>query len=161
MGTIDRNRQKATISEITGLTPQQEQACVMLASGEGFTAVADKLNLNRGTLYKWLQHPAFQCYFNRQCQDYIDEVKNGLLGLHTQAITTIKTILEKGSEAARLKTAMWLVEKVEAVRVGNTDIREMLRRKCSHTIFDTGSDVILDEQEYNDALEELGLNADE
>ena len=47
---VNKNAQNATISPTTGLTPQQEQACILLASGENVTNVADKLSLNRGTL---------------------------------------------------------------------------------------------------------------
>ena len=47
----DKKQQKPTLSPLTGLTPQQEQAAMMLASGENLTAVARQLNLNRSTLY--------------------------------------------------------------------------------------------------------------
>lgn len=150
--------QKATISPITGLTPQQEQACILLASGENVTDVADKLSLNRGTLYKWQQNKAFECYYNKQCQEYKDEVKNGLLGLHQQAVATIQRLITTGSEATRLKAATWVLEKVEAIEVGETSIRRALKGQCTTTNNDWGDFSTFDEKEYKRQLKALGLD---
>lgn len=150
--------QKATISPITGLTPQQEQACILLASGENVTDVADKLNLNRGTLYKWQQNKAFECYYNKQCQEYKDEVKNGLLGLHQQAVTTIQQLITTGSEATRLKAATWVLDKVEAIEVGETSIRRALKGQCTTTNDDWGDLSTFDEKEYKRQLKAFGLD---
>lgn len=159
MATGNKSEQKATKSEQTGLTPIQEQACLMLASGEGFTTVAEKLSLNRGTLYKWQQNTAFQCYYNQQCQDYKSEVKNALLGLHSQAVATVRELMTTGNESTRLKAALWLLEKVEAVEVGATDIRAVLKDRCTHGFDDWGKlTPQLDEQEYKQALKEYGLS---
>lgn len=150
--------QKATISPITGLTPQQEQACILLASGESVTDVADKLSLNRGTLYKWQQNKAFECYYNKQCQEYKDEVKNGLLGLHQQAVATIQQLITTGSEATRLKAATWVLEKVEAIEVGETSIRRALKGQCTTTSNDWGDLTTFDKKEYKRQLKAFGLD---
>lgn len=150
--------QKATISPITGLTPQQEQACILLASGENVTDVADKLSLNRGTLYKWQQNKAFECYYNKQCQEYKNEVKNGLLGLHQQAVATIEQLITTGSEATRLKAATWVLEKVEAIEVGETSIRRALKEQCTTTNDDWGDLTTFDEEGYKRQLKALGLD---
>lgn len=47
------NRMQQNPTETTlesGLTPIQEQAAIMLASGENITSVSEKLNLNRSTI---------------------------------------------------------------------------------------------------------------
>lgn len=150
--------QKATISPITGLTPQQEQACILLASGENVTDVADKLSLNRGTLYKWQQNKAFECYYNKQCQEYKDEVKNGLLGLHKQAVAAIQRLITTGREATRLKAATWVLEKVEAIEVGETSIRRALKGQCITTNDDWGDLATFDEKEYKRQLKAFGLD---
>ena len=158
MSKVNRNEQNATISPTTGLTPQQEQACILLASGENVTNVADKLSLNRGTLYKWQQNKAFECFYNEQCQEYKNEVKSGLLGLHQQAIATIGQLITTGSEAIRLKAAMWLLEKVEAIEVGNTNIRQVLKDQC--TITDDNNWTYftrVDEKEYKRQLKAYSL----
>ncbi|WP_314311634.1 phBC6A51 family helix-turn-helix protein [Hoylesella saccharolytica] len=158
MDKKNRIEQKATISPTTGLTPQQEQACILLASGESVTDVADKLSLNRGTLYKWQQNKAFECYYNKQCQEYKNEVKNGLLGLHQQAVATIKQLITIGSEVTRLKAATWVLDKVEAIEVGETNIRRVLKEQCTTTNNGWGDFTNFDEKEYNKQLKVLGLD---
>lgn len=155
---VNRNEQNATISPTTGLTPQQEQACILLASGENVTNVADKLSLNRGTLYKWQQNKAFECFYNKQCQEYKNEVKNGLLGLHQQAIATMEQLMTTGNEATRLKAAMWVLEKVEAIEVGDTNIRQVLKDRCTTTNDDWADFTRVDEKEYKRQLKAYGLD---
>lgn len=158
MNKINRNEQNATISPTTGLTPQQEQACILLASGENVTNVADKLSLNRGTLYKWQQNKAFVCFYNKQCQDYKNDVKNGLLGLHQQAIATMGQLMTTGNEATRLKAAMWVLDKVEAIEIGDTNIRQVLKDQCTITNEDWIGFTRVDEKEYKRQLKTYGLD---
>ena len=155
---VNKNAQNATISPTTGLTPQQEQACILLASGENVTNVADKLSLNRGTLYKWQQNKAFECFYNKQCQEYKQEVKNGLLGLHQQAIATMGQLMTNGNEATRLKAAMWVLEKVEAIEIGDTNIRQVLKDQCTTTTDNWADFTQLNEKEYKRHLKAYGLD---
>lgn len=158
MDKVNRNEQKATISPITGLTPQQEQACLLLASGENLTDVADKLSLNRGTIYKWQQNKAFECFFNKQCREYKDEVRNGLLGLHQQAIATMGQLIATGNEATRLKAAIWVLEKIEAINVGETNIKQVLKAQCTTTTDDWADFTQFNEKEYKKQLKAYGLD---
>ena len=153
-----KNEQKETVSTMTGLTPQQEQACILLASGEGLTSVAEKLSLNRGTLYKWQQNPAFMCYYNKQCKDFQNEVKSGIMGLHAQAMATMRELMTTGNENTRLKASMWILEKVEAVDVGETEIRDVLREQCTTNPYEFREVVQFDERKYKKALKQYGLN---
>lgn len=152
--------QNATISPTTGLTPQQEQACVLLASGESYTATAQRLGVNRGTLYKWQDNIAFQCFYNQQVKDYQAEVKNALLGLHSEAVETVRELLHTGGEQTRLKTALWLLEKIEAVEVGATDVREELRTQHTEPIFDLPQ-TSFNVKAYRQALKTMGLSDDD
>ena len=154
---MNKIKQKTTINGATGLTPQQEQACVMLASGESYTAVAERLNINRGTLYKWQLLPTFECYYNQQCKDYKDSVKNGLLGLHRQAIDTITELMIAGNENTRLRASMWVIDKVGDIKVGAVDVREVLQKQCTSNMFDfdLGS---FNERAYQGKLQEYGLS---
>lgn len=156
----DKKQQKPTLSPHTGLTPQQEQAAMMLASGENITAVARQLNLNRSTLYEWQANTAFQCYYNQQCQDHQQAVKNALFGLHRQAVDTLTNLLANGNENTRLKASMWLLERVAAVEVGDTRLKEVLKKKCTHSPTDWDLDV-LNEREYKAELKRYGLQDDE
>ena len=155
----NKSEQNTTISPATGLTPQQEQACILLASGESYTAVAQRLNINRGTLYKWQDLLPFQCFYNQQCSDYKAEVRNALLGLHAEAVDTVRELMNNGGEATRLKAAIWLLERVEAVEVGATDVRDVLKAQHTNsTVLDMWESNQLDERAYKRALKEYGLS---
>ena len=156
---MNKTQQKATINKVTGLTPQQEQACIMLASGESYTAVAERLDINRGTLYKRQSLPTFECYYNLQCQDYKDSVKNGLLGLHRQAIETIAELLVIGSENTRLRASMWVIDKISDLKIGDVDVRAVLQSQCSSDIFDFGLSKFND-RAYQEKLNKYGLSED-
>lgn len=152
--------QKPMQNPNTGLTPIQEQAAVLMASGETLTAVADKLGINRCTLYKWLDNVAFQCYYNRQCQDVKAEVKNGILGLCGNAFDAVRNILANGNENTRLKAAIWIMEKAGQIEIGQTDVKAALKQKATHPIIDADF-TKLDETEYKSLLAECGLTDDE
>lgn len=155
----NKNAQKSTINKATGLTPQQEQACIMLASGESYTAVAERLDINRGTLYKWQSLPTFECYYNLQCKDYKDGVKNGLLGLHKQAMDTIAELMVSGNENTRLRASMWVIDKVCDIKIGEVDVRGVLQKQCTSDIFDFDLNKF-NERAYQGKLKEYGLSED-
>lgn len=156
--TKNKTQQKPTLSPLTGLTPQQEQAAIMLASGENLTAVARQLNLNRSTLYDWQENTAFQCFYNQQCQDHKEAVKNALFGLYGQAIDTLTDLLTNGNENTRLKASIWLLERVASVEVGDTRLREVLKKKCTHDPSGWYDLNTLNEQEYRAELQRYGLS---
>ena len=99
----------------------------------------------------------FQCFYNTQCNDYKAEVRNALLGLHSEAVDTVRELMQNGGEATRLKAAMWLLEKVEAVEVGATDVKEALKAQHTEPIFDIPT-ASLNEKTYRQALKDWGLS---
>lgn len=158
---IDKNQQKptekATVNPQTGLTPLQEQAAILLASGETITAVAAKMSLNRGTLYEWQKLITFQCFLNQQATDYRDNLRNGLYGLAHDALQVIGGSLQSANEGIRLKAAMWLAEKVKDNDTGQTDVREALKEQCTHSDWGVGDLLSFDADEYKKELKRLGL----
>ena len=107
---MDKNQQKSTeLTLVTGLTPIQEQAAVLLASGESVTEVAEKVNVNRATIYLWQQKINFQCFYNQQCQIIQDNIRNGLCGLYANALQAVKDSLKSSNEALRLKAAIYVI----------------------------------------------------
>lgn len=117
------------ISQQTGLTPIQEQAAILLASGETITAVAAKIGVNRGTIYDWQGIVTFQCFFNQQKHDYKEHLKNSLFGLTNDALTAVRNCLLSDNEPIKLKAATWLLERVAEQTAGVTDIRAALKAK--------------------------------
>lgn len=150
---------KNTVNPQTGLTPLQEQAAMMLATGETITAVAAKLNVNRCTIYEWQRLITFQCFLNKQADDYRESLKNGLFGLASDALQTIRDCLHSTNEGNRLKVAMWLIERVNNTDTGQTDAREAIREQCTNDIMGFDGNYF-DEKGYNKALQYYGLQPD-
>ncbi|NMB37448.1 MAG: hypothetical protein GX993_05345 [Bacteroidales bacterium] len=142
----------------TGLTPIQEQAAILLASGETITAVAATIGVNRSTLYEWQDIVTFQCFLNQQRADYQEQLKNGIFGLTSEALATLKGCLQSENEPTRLKAATWLLERIASQKTGITDVREALRRK--HTKFsDNWEDYNkFDKVAYENDCRQLGID---
>jgi len=159
----NKKLQKATdlpeVNGLTGLTPIQEQAAMLLASGETLTAVADKVNVNRSTIHKWQAQITFQCFFNRQCADLRSNLRNGLFGLADEALAAIRESLHSENESIRLKAAMWLTEKIELADTGSTDVKEVLKGKnTKNSLADWGDLTTFDEKAFKDDCKKLGLD---
>ncbi|RRD70993.1 helix-turn-helix domain-containing protein [Tannerella forsythia] len=84
----NKKQQKATkkadlpeVNTQTGLTPIQEQAAILLASGNSVTAVAEKIRVNRSTLYKWQMQITFQCFLINNVMTIRTTLEMACLGL--------------------------------------------------------------------------------
>lgn len=165
---MNKKKQKSTkatgiskpvdVSPTTGLTPIQEQAAMLLASGESVTAVADKLSLNRGTIYKWQKDVTYKCFFNRQCADNRSTLAMGLFGLAQEALTAVRDCLHSQNEQTRLKAAMWLTERLENFSIGQTDVREAIKQDCTSSTLDWEIKPDFNEIAYKEQLEVWGLD---
>ena len=99
MNNIRQNQtEKESRSGVTGLTPQQEKAAILLASGNSVVSVAEELNVSRGTLYEWKKLLTFQCYMNEQKQGYVDSLRGGIMNLAEEAIGAIRESLNSDNE---------------------------------------------------------------
>lgn len=159
----DKKHQKATNltkrNNHTGLTPIQEQAAILLASGESITAVSERLNINRSTLYTWREFVAFKCFFNQQRADYRDTLVNGLFGIVDEALEAIRGCLKSDNDSTRLKAAMWVAEKLSLIDIGKTNVREALKEQFT-TITHQYDFTEFDEDGFQEELERLGLGVE-
>lgn len=151
---------KLNISEDTGLTPQQEQVAIMLASGVGVTEVADKANISRTTIYQWQQLTTFKCFFNKRCSDMRSALTVGLFGLASEALQVIKDCLNSEDDRVRLRTAIYITDKLQSVEIDQTDIITALKDEATYTDNVFGSPY-LHEQEYQEKLQQYGLKEPE
>ena len=128
-----------------------------MASGESMTAVADKVGINRSTLYEWQKDMAFQCFYNRQCKDYQAEITNGVMSLHKTALDTVKSLLLEGNDNTRLKAAFWVLDKVAAMNVGQTDLREAVKAECTVRWTNDIKLESFDSNKFNEIMDGYGL----
>lgn len=150
----------ANIGLPEGLTPQQGQAAVLLASGIAVQDVADHLGVHRTTLWHWRKLETFQAFMNA----FLDEAKqnavDGLMALQANAIATVSRVMTEGSDSAALKAACYVIERVSDIRLGSTEARELVRQSCSSGLMDALVSVdepVLDERAYRERCEELGI----
>ena len=155
---MDNNKQETTESTlITGLSPTQEQVAILLASGESVTDVANKMNINRTTIYLWQQKINFQCFYNQQCKIIQDNIRNGLCGLYKEALEAVKDCLKSPNEALRLKTAMYVISKVEILDTSKQNPVKEIEKLCTSDWTDGFDDKVLDKKQFNKLMEENGL----
>lgn len=115
----------------TGLTALQEKCCLLLAAGIRITDAALQVGASRGTLYRWLQQPAFWCYLNQAKKEVKEYVEGSLLNLHQKALEGIEASLDSQREDLRLKAATWVLEKIQEMPVGASDIRKVLLEEAT------------------------------
>lgn len=149
------------LEQVTGLTPQQEQAALLLASGESITDVASRINVNRATIYLWQQKISFQCFYNQQCQIIQDNIRNGLCGLYAEALNSVHDCLKSKNEAVKLRAAMYVIGKVEMIDASIQDPEAEIRKLCTETI-NPNWDMFaaydkLNEAKYKELMKENGL----
>lgn len=145
---------KITVSEATGLTPTQEEACTLLASGSSVTDVATKLDVSRTAIYQWQRQTTFKVYFNKQRSVIQSTTLQGLFGMATEAIGAIRDSLHSEDEKVRLKAATYIVDKLQGVEVGQTDIIKAIEGEATKNIW---GNVEVDPDEYKHLCKEYGV----
>lgn len=165
MKKIDKIQQNSTLSgvevanEETGLTPLQEKAVLLLISGKNVTEVANELQIDRSTLYNWIDKIPFKAFYNKQRKEINDIITNGLLSLYNEAIKAVKDGLKSLNGSVKLKAAFWLIERLESQSIGETDPRKMINNVCTGIAID-GLDlgISFDEAKYKQLCRENNIN---
>lgn len=150
---------KVQVSSVTGLTPTQERACSLLASGAKTAEVAQELDVPEQTIYLWQKQTTFVCYYNKQRSVIKNAAVQSLFGLMDEAVTAIRESLNSTNESVRLKAASYIIDKLQNIEVGKTDIIEAVKAEATYS--DTGgwdiAENVFHESEYMDRLQELGV----
>lgn len=142
----------------TGLTAIQEQCASLLASGEKVSKVAEMIHVSRSMIYQWNDLITFQCYTNQLRDEMQRHLNQSLLRLAGEALMTIQNSLKSDNETLRLKSAMWLLDRINKVEVGECNPFEVIRKE-STTIdpCDWEKTPTFNKYLYEKKLKELGL----
>lgn len=152
-----KTESRVQINRVTGLTPTQEQACSLLASGAKTAAVAQQLGIPEQTLYLWQKQTTFVCYYNKQRSVIKNAAVQSLFGLMDEAVTAIRESLNSSNESVRLKSATYIVDKLQDMEIGKTDVVEAVRAEATYTDnWDFAGDTF-HEKEYKAKLKALGV----
>ena len=84
------------MNNISKLNSKQEQAIQLLASGTSVTQVANKVEVDRVTVYRWMNDREFKRELNKVIETYTST-------LFFQAISELESILQTGRDVDKLK----------------------------------------------------------
>ena len=107
------------------MKPQQQQALVLLAGGQGFDEISDTLNIHQTTLWRWHRQPEFIANWNQMVQKGKEKQVQILLELKQQALSGLKDCLSCQNGLLRFKAAITIVEKVGAITEGLVYVDEI------------------------------------
>ncbi len=148
---------KPNINSITGLTPTQERACSMLASGATIEAVAEEVKVPESTLLLWQRQTTFKCYFNQKRSNVIGSLTQGVYSLAQEAVNALRNSLNSENEQVRLKAATYIVDKLQSIEVGQTDIIQAVKAEATYSDSGWSHEATFHEKEYTSRLRELGV----
>lgn len=146
------------INKETGLTPTQEKAAQLLAEGKSIEECTKELKIKPFDLYQWETKPAFKAYCNRLALNQKKNTAQEVYSLYNDAIKAMKESLKSENESVRLKTAMYIIEKVEKREIGNHDIRDVLKKKATNDPFQFERNLVFNKEKYEQLLRENGLS---
>jgi hypothetical protein len=145
------------INPQSGLTPIQEKAVLLLVAGKKYSQVSEELEIDRSTLYLWAEKLTFQTFFNKMCIEVQDEVRNGLFGMYNDAVKAVEEGLKSTNLTIKLKTATWLIEKLQNLNIGEKNPRNILREYATSSIWPEILDTTFDQKKYLKLCQENGI----
>ena len=146
-------------NKVTGLTPQQEKAAVLLISGKTMTETAKAVKIERSTLYQWSEKANFRAYYNSLAKQIRDAHKHSLFGLIDEAYKTIRESLKAKNESLKLKAALSIIDRVKDIEAGETDPKEIIRKQCTvYNKFEYLGDTTFDQKRFEQLLKENNLD---
>ncbi len=147
----------------TYLTAKEQKAVELLAIGKNYNEVSKELNIDRTTLWQWKQKPTFEAYYNNLIKELKEHTKEKILSLYDEALKTVETCLKSDNDNVKLKTALFLIDKVENINHGLTDAKEIIENQCTKTkeIFsDFGISTNFDSKKYNELCKLYGIETE-
>ncbi|MCB0553020.1 MAG: hypothetical protein KDD02_05665 [Phaeodactylibacter sp.] len=145
------------VNKLTGLTEQQERAAQYFADGATMEGCAEELGVPLTALYEWQEKPTFQAYFNRLSWNLKQNIAVGVMGLYKDALDAIRASLQSENESVKLKTAMYVIERIDNLSIGTTNAKEMIREQCKSTMFSEVSYERFDQEKYEQLCRENNL----
>lgn len=103
------------------LNEKQINAINMLASGKTIDEVANSLNLNTNTIYRWKKTNTFKTALREQQNLIFNNITLKLAEMGTEAVKVIFDIMNNASsENLRLKASMFIIDKIIQVEDNET-----------------------------------------
>jgi hypothetical protein len=119
-----RRRKGPKESEVKprALSPKQEKAALLIASGLEKRAAAAEVGVTPQTISEWLKLPGFEACINQERMAALEATRDKMRALGPEAVKAIAEILgDEGKPASRLKAA-----EVVLKHIGFTDVQSGL-----------------------------------
>ena len=104
-----------------GIIPAQNKATYLLASGNKVKDVAENVGVDRATIWNWKKEPSFIALLNNLRNEIRDSSRSAIWSLHSEAEETLKKCLNSNNEPVRLRSALAILNRIEALPEGETD----------------------------------------
>ena len=111
-------RLPAIVNEETGLTTIQEKGAMLLASGVRITDAAQRLEISRGTIYRWMGQDAFKRFFNMMKVEVKTYVEGGILKMHDEALAGVKDSIHSDKAGIKFKASTWVLDRINQMQAG-------------------------------------------
>ena len=128
------------------LNNKQLQAIDMLMDGVNKTAIADKIKVNRTTLYNWLENEEFKLELDRRQQEISKHALSDLKGDTKQILEAVKKLgYEAESEAVRLSALNSLLDRI----LGKATAKQEIELSNTDNNADVDLDSLLEDKDNN------------
>ena len=128
------------------LNNKQLQAIDMLMDGVNKTAIADKIKVNRTTLYNWLDNEEFKLELDRRQQEISKHALSDLKGDTKQILEAVKELGYKAeSEAVRLSALNSLLDRI----LGKATAKQEIELSNADNNIDVDLDSLLEDKDSN------------
>ncbi len=117
------------------LSAKELQAVNLLVSGFSYSYVAKKLNIDRTTLWNWKQKPQFAAYYNSLIKELKEHTKDKLTSLYDNALQTIENCLYSENDSIKLKTSLYIIDKIENTQYGLTIMTKEIDLNYNQVVF--------------------------
>ena len=105
------------------------QALSLLAAGSPIDKVANTLGVHRATLWRWKKDPKFVAEWNKMLAEMKERQTLALVKLQEEALNALYSCLNSKNDIVRLRAALSVMERVENLKVGNTEPEQIRRNR--------------------------------
>ena len=96
-----------------GITVLQEKVAAAYAMGKSITDIAREHKIARSTIYEWFKSDRrFVAYYKSLLAEVRQETRGAISSMAAEAAATLRLLMSRGSEQARLKAATYIIDKL-------------------------------------------------